>query len=65
MQKKVDPFIGRKWKDLTLEEAAIAISGKVFFKDQALKSAELIRKIGLPTQPIQGNYDLAKITKGL
>jgi hypothetical protein len=65
MQKKVDPFLGHRWKDLTLEELAIIIDGKILFKEQMEKVAERVRKIGLPTQPIQGNYDLAKITKGL
>ena len=65
MQKKVDPFLGRRWRDLTIEEVAIIIDGKNPFKEQMDKAAERVRKVGLPTQPIQGNYDLAKITKGL
>ena len=50
MQKKVDPFLGHRWKDLTLEELAIIIDGKILFKEQMEKAAERVRKIGLPTK---------------
>jgi hypothetical protein len=55
MQKKVDPFLGHRWKDLTLEELAIIIDGKILFKEQMEKVAERVRKIGLPTLPKEGN----------
>lgn len=54
MKKKEDAFIGRRWEDLTLEEVAIIIDGKILFKEQMEKAAERVRKVGLPTQPKQG-----------
>lgn len=43
------------YQPYTLEELAAVFDGKIAFKEQMEKAAERVLKIGLPTQPKQGN----------